>query len=430
MTIAPFKYAALALPLSLLCACGGGGGGTTGSATGSSVSTPSVSAVTPVQGFAASDKIFAVGDVHALVIKAASVASSAASAATTTSTVAATPGGSLYSWGSNLSGQLGTGNLTASSTPQLLASSPAWNLVSAGALFSLGLRSDGSLWTWGSNQDYQLGQSLLSNTIKSTPTKITITPSPKDISAGTAHAAVVLTNGTLWSWGLNDHGQLGINTTSDATKPTQVGVATNWESVSAGGAHTLAKQQVTNYLYAWGANANGQLGQGSTTDIGVPTQVNLFNSPAGTVAVFSAGGAHSMAIGTDGTLWVWGANGSGQVGDSSTLTDYPFPYQVGTNTNWARVAAGGLHSLALTTDGRLFSWGSNQYGQLGNGTTTDSNVPTQVGTASNWVAIAAGTSASMGVQSDGSLWVWGRNDSGQLGLGNTTSPVSTPTQHP
>ena len=84
----------------------------------------------------------------------------------------------------------------------------------------------------------------------------------------------------------------------------------------------------------------------------------------------------------------------------------------------------------MTTDGRLFSWGSNQYGQLGNGTTTDSNVPTQVGTASNWVAIAAGTSASMGVQSDGSLWVWGRNDSGQLGLGNTTSPVSTPTQHP
>jgi len=402
MTTANFKCAALAL-LVLLSACGGGGGGGAASGAGAAAST---SAVSPVLGFSGSDKTFAAGDVHGLAIRYTA---------------------SLYSWGSNLDGQLGTGTETSSLIPVQVPSTVNWSLVSAGGLFTMALRSDGTLWTWGSNQDGQLGLGLLSNTILPTPTKVTLPFAPRDISAGGSHAMAVLTNGALWAWGDNDSGQLGIGTNSDQNSPVEVGLAKNWDSVSAGGSHTLAKQAVTNYLYSWGANANGQLGQ---RDLRGGREIGGRELPALTVSVFSAGGAHSMAIDTSGNLWAWGANGSGQVGDSTSTTDYTWPYEVSANGSWARVAAGGLHSLALTTGGALYSWGDNTYGQLGNGTTTNSNVPTQVGTDTHWVAITAGQYTSMAVKSDGSLWIWGRNDSGQSGNGTTTSPITTPTQLP
>ena len=404
----------------LLSACGGGGSGG-GSGSGSTAAGPPV---TPIQGFSVNDRTFSAGSVHSLAIKAA--------------TPAAT-GGTLYSWGSNLYGQLGIGSAVSSLVPTLVPSTPSWSQVSAGGLFSVALRSDGTLWTWGYNINYQLGQGLLSSAIINAPVKVTFTSVPKDISAGDSHVSVVLTDGSIWTWGRNADGQLGINSNSDASTAVQMGLLKTWESVSAGGSHTLAKQKTTNYLYAWGANANGQLGQLTNAASKVPVLVNLL-SPT-TVAVFSAGATHSMAITTDGNLWAWGGNGCGQIGDGTspptppfstpavTTYDHNFPFEISTSGDWGRVAAGGYHSLALKKDGTLWAWGCNQYGQLGNGNTTDSNTPTQIGVDTNWLAISAGKYHSMAVKSDGSLWVWGRNDSGQLGNGSTTM-LTVPTRIP
>ena len=397
-----------------LSACGGGGsGGGVGGASGAAAPASAAGAalaVSPILAFSVSDKTFAVGTVHGLAIKS---------------------DGSLHSWGSNINGERGNSNQTSSLTPVLIPSTPTWSLISAGGSHTLGQRSDGTLWSWGNNTDGQVGLNDQSRATITTPTAVKTTPLAKDISAGGAHSVVVLTDGSLWSWGRNFNGQLGQGTNSDVFKPTQVGTLKTWDSVSAGGAHTLAKQSGTNYLYAWGANANGQLGQLGTVDSSIPVWINLL-APQ-TAAVFSAGGTHSLAITTDGNLWSWGGNASGQLGDGlMTYQDSTVPILVSSTGNWWRVAAGGYHSLAVRLDGTLWSWGDNTYGQLGNGSL---NLPvnstvTQIGTASNWVAVAAGEYASMAVQANGSLWVWGRNDLGQLGLGNNTSPIPTPTQLP
>jgi alpha-tubulin suppressor-like RCC1 family protein len=139
--------------------------------------------------------------------------------------------------------------------------------------------------------------------------------------------------------------------------------------------------------------------------------------------VFSAGWYHSLAIRSDGSLWSWGYNHYGQLGDDTT-TDRDAPVRIGTPTGWSAVVAAGNHSLALRSDGSLWAWGHNRYGQLGDGTTTDRHKPTRIGTSSNWAAIAARNDTSLAIRSDGSLWAWGSNDRGQLGDGTTTDRTS------
>ncbi|MGB1205790.1 MAG: RCC1 domain-containing protein, partial [Chitinophagales bacterium] len=130
-----------------------------------------------------------------------------------------------------------------------------------------------------------------------------------------------------------------------------------------------------------------------------------------------AGGFHSLGIQSDGTLWAWGRNLSGQLGNGNT-TNSNIPIQIGSATNWQSIAAGGFHSFGIQSDGSLWAWGRNTDGQLGNGNNTDSNIPIQIGNATNWQSIAAGGFHSFGIQSDGTLWAWGWNTDGQLGNGN------------
>ena len=375
---------------------------------GASTGGSSGAAVSPVKIVNQSDKTFSAGTVHSAAIKT---------------------DGSLYTWGSNLQGQLGTGTLLSSLVSQLVPSTPTWSLVSAGSQFTIGLRSDGTFWTWGYNTNGQLGQSLLSNVTVATPTKLTLSAVPKDISAGEAHAAMVLVDGSLWTWGRNASGQLGQGTTTDLNHPVQVGALKTWDSVSAGGTHTLAKKD--GYLWGWGDNTSNQLGLSlsvppSPSSQTTPIQINLMSDP---VAVFSAGGAHSLAIGSTGALWSWGSNSDGQACDGSNPINNAAPAIAAIRDTgpWLRVAAGGYHSLAIKADGSLWSCGSNLYGQLGNGqsSATGNAVLTRVGTDNTWVAIAAGKYHSMALKADGSLWVWGRNDNGQLGLGNSVSPITS-----
>ncbi|QIX62871.1 hypothetical protein HER32_17500 [Hymenobacter sp. BT18] len=239
--------------------------------------------------------------------------------------------------------------------------------------------------------------------------------------AGTNHTVAVRADGTLWAWGRNNFGQLGNNTTTDSAVPVQVGTGITWVSASAGLYHTVAVR-ADGTLWAWGYNFYGQLGNNTTSSSLVPVQVGT-----GTTWVSAAAGGdgHTVAVRADGTLWAWGRNNSGQLGNNS-LTDSPVPVQVGAGTTWVSAGANNLHTVAVQADGTLWAWGFNGTGQLGNNSTTNSRVPVQVGAATTWGSAAAGDAHTVGEQSCGAVWAWGRNSSGQVGDGTNTqrnSPV-------
>ena len=186
----------------------------------------------------------------------------------------------------------------------------------------------------------------------------------RHVSAATDRTLAIMEDGTLWGWGNNADGQLGDGTTTDQSLPVRIGTAMNWASVSVGNAHTVAIR-TDGSLWAWGDNGSGRLGDGTTTGRATPIRIGT----ATDWASVSAGGQHTVAIRTDGTLWAWGWNGWGQLGDSSWDTRWS-PVQIGTATDWASVSAGHNHSTAIRTGGLLWAWGNNGQGRLGDGTTS------------------------------------------------------------
>lgn len=184
-----------------------------------------------------------------------------------------------------------------------------------------------------------------------------------------------------------------------------------WASLAAGFNYSAALK-TEGSLWAWGANTGGQLGDGTTTDRTIPARIG--NSAAW--EIISTGYFHSLALKRDGTLWVWGENENGQLGDGMHI-DQTIPEQIGTDTDWTSVDAGYFHSVALKTDGSLWAWGYNLKGQLGDGTTVDKSIPTRVGGDSDWVAVSGGAYHTVALKRNGSLWSWGYNSSGQLGDG-------------
>ncbi len=242
--------------------------------------------------------------------------------------------------------------------------------------------------------------------------------SPTSIESGYFHTLLVTTSGTLWGWGNNGRGQLGLGDKSSRLSPAQAGTATNWKSVAAGWYHSLGVRS-DGTLWAWGDNGNGQLGLGNRTAKSAPTQVG---TDTNWVAV-AAGQYHSLGLRSDGTLWAWGLNDEGQLGTSGGNS----PTRVGTATNWVSMAAGDRHSVGVRADGTLWAWGWNESYQLGTGDMTGRSSPVQVGTATNWASVGAEFRYSMGVRQDGTLWAWGWNTQGQLGVGDV-APRATPTQ--
>jgi alpha-tubulin suppressor-like RCC1 family protein len=274
-----------------------------------------------------------------------------------------------------------------------------------------------SLYSWGNNFFGQLGLNDVAR--RSSPTQVGALTDWASVSAKNYFCVAVKTDGTLWSWGRGNNGRLGQNSNVYTSSPVQVGALTNWASVSAGSSFCAAIK-TDGTLWTWGLGAYGRLGQNGTTTTSSPVQVGALTNWASV----SAGYDSCAATKTDGTLWSWGRGINGQLGLNNT-TQYNSPKQVGALTNWASVSAGSSFCAAIKTDGTLWSWGYGGSGRLGqNGTTTTSS-PVQVGALTNWSSVSSYFMCAA-VKTDGTLWSWGSNGSGELGqnnAGDKSSPI-------
>ena len=210
------------------------------------------------------------------------------------------------------------------------------------------------------------------------------------IAAGSATTAAIKTNGTLWTWGYNEAGKLGDGTMTNRSSPVQVGTDTDWSTVDVGRLQTAAIK-TNGTLWRWGWMGNTIYEPEPHTFQTTPVQATLANNWA-SVAV---GDGHIMAIKTDGSLWGYGENGFGQVGCSSCPSGFAGSgvatfTKIGDATNWTSVAAGNLHTIATRSDGTLWGWGWNTYGQAGDGTAGEGvSTPTQIGSGTAWARPAA-----------------------------------------
>lgn len=304
--------------------------------------------------------------------------------------------GSLWTWGYDFDGQLGDGEPRQDVwSPARISAGGDWNGVTAGLDHGIAVATN-SLWSWGWNKNGQAGSSPDANQVIETPEKMVGVPEEGWVwlGAGRDHSLAVDTAGRLWGWGRKEYGQLGDGiggaTEPDRGDPREIPHpdGRKWAAATGGADHTLAIDE-DGALWAWGRNHKGQLGVGDTADRGEPVRVGTVT---GWVAV-AAAGDFSVAIRTDGTLWAWGENRFGQLGLGNTENRL-VPTQVGSDTDWAAVDAGqedmpvevpggdplepGGHVIALKSDGRVFAWGRNTRGQLGDGTTEDRWSPVEV----------------------------------------------------
>jgi len=318
-----------------------------------------------------------------------------ASAATGQHVLAVRSGGSLYSWGGNNYGAAGHNDTLTRSSPSQVGALTNWSKVDARSFTSAAIKTDGTMWTWGRDFAGMLGLNT-NGVAKSSPVQVGALTNWAQVSVGGSHCVAVKTDGTLWSWGWNGDGQLGLNLSSAASSarssPVQVGSLSTWASVSANLNHTLAVT-TGNALFAWGSSSFGQLGTGNIINRSSPVQVGALTN---WIRV-SGGSFLSGAIKTDSTIWAWGNNNYGQLGDG-TVVRRSSPVQVGALSNWSKLSVGDNRITAIKTDGTLWAWGRNVIGYLGDGTNNVfKSSPVQVGTLTTWSEVSATGSVSVAI---------------------------------
>lgn len=335
--------------------------------------------------------------------------------------------GGLWIWGGGLCGRLGDGTTTGKSSPiQTISGGSNWKQVSNGGYHAAGIKTDGTLWLWGGGVCGRLGNN--STVDRSSPVQTVAGGNDwKQASVMFRHSAAVKTNGTLWMWGSGDYGRLGNHSLADQLSPIEtVAGGSNWKQVSLGHFHSSAVKN-DGTLWVWGRNAAATIGDNTTINKSSPVQTISGGTNWKQV---SAGRCHTAGVKTDGTLWLWGLNDSGQIGNDSLISQSSPVQTISSGTNWKQVSLGCFHSAAIKTDGTLWLWGSNGFGELGTNNSIVRSSPVQtVSGGTNWrqVSISSNGSSSA-IKTDGSLWLWGNGETGILGdntVTNRSSPIQT-----
>ena len=295
--------------------------------------------------------------------------------------------GTLWSWGTNGQGQLGQNTTTNRSSPVQIPGT-TWSFIHASLYSSLAIKTDGTLWSWGSNSNGRLG---LNNTINySSPVQIPGT-NWKSISSGRSHSLATKTDGTLWAWGRGaggggggalGQGESGV--LAYRSSPVQI-PGTTWSSIS-GGTYSSLATKTDGTLWSWGYNRFGRLGLNNTTQFSSPVQIPGTNWSFVVSGNFYA----SLATKTDGTLWSWGYNSTGDLGQNNTI-NYSSPVQI-PGTNWKSISKSYRFSLATKTDDTLWAWGSGAY--LGQNNVTSYSSPVQI-PGTGWTSISANRQSSL-----------------------------------
>jgi uncharacterized repeat protein (TIGR02543 family) len=345
--------------------------------------------------------------------------------------LAITNSGKLYAWGLNESGQLGDGSVISRNRPTLIAFSglqigETIQSVSAGTSHSLALTTNGRVYAWGRNSNRELGDGTTIN--KTIPTLISFPnfqsgETIQSVSAGSSHSLALTTHGNVFSWGKNDRFQIGDGTTINKAIPTLVSFNSlqNEETINnINAGHDYSLTVTTNgRVFAWGWNALGQLGDGTDINKSVPTLIAFTGFQSGeTIQSVNSGYSHAIAVTTNGRVYVWGNNERRPI-----LIVFD---GLETEERIQSVSGGFSHSIAVTTNGRVYVWGDNSNRQLGDGTTTNRTIPTHI-TFTNLQngetiqRVEAGNAHSLSLTTNGRIYVWGSNNSGRLGDGTTTN---------
>jgi alpha-tubulin suppressor-like RCC1 family protein len=331
--------------------------------------------------------------------------------------------GTVWAWGSNGSGQLGNGrkDTVPVPVPEQVVGLEGVIAVAAGLSHSLALSEDGSVWAWGSGGEGQLGDGRALDS--STPVQVSAVTGVIALAAGDTHSMALRGDGTVWAWGDNDSGQIGDGTDNDQAVPEQVrGLPGNCTALDGGLDQSLAVCEGN--VWAWGYNDFGELGETVSEEQFTPVQVKGLPG----IKAVASGDGHSLALSEDGHVWAWGDNTDYQRGDDDTENPQPKPMQVQGVTGVTGVAAGAYHSVALAADGTIWAWGINDAGELGDGTDKSRARPTQIPRLMSSGSLSVGSSHAVVLTADGTLWAWGVNSSGQLG--NGTARLTLVPVHP
>ena len=362
---------------------------------------------------------------------------SGAGAPSAANTLAIRSDGLLFAWGDNGNGNFGDGTITNKSSPILIGTS-SWTFVTASNNYydnsTFGITSTGALFGWGNSDYSRLGNGVPIVTASanfSFATKLSTfltrvspiqvgTSSWTQISAGQGYSMAIRSDGLLFAWGTNTSGRLGDGTTITRVSPIQIGTS-SWTQISVGKtSNSLAMISLAirsdGALFAWGNNGSGQLGDGTIITRSSPVQIGSSSWTQISAGTTSTGSPYSMAIRSDGLLFAWGFNANGKLGDGTTV-DKTSPVQIG-SFSWTQVSAGGSHSMAIRSDGLLFGWGGGGFGALGDGTAVSKSSPVQIG-SSSWTQVSASFDAyTMAIDVNGALYGWGK--AGQYVLGDGT----------
>ncbi|MEZ5328554.1 MAG: hypothetical protein R3F19_26215 [Verrucomicrobiales bacterium] len=306
--------------------------------------------------------------------------------------------GSLWAWGPNHFGQLGDGTNESRDEPVRIGIG-RWKMVSDGGVSSHAIAGDGTLWAWGTNDNGQLGDGTTEN--RNVPTQIGTDTDWKQVSAAINHVLAIKTDGSLWSWGNNERGQLGTANVKSQTRPVRISLG-GWDNIQAGWMFSLGQKMDGTY-WVWGSNENGQLGIGSDLDSPVPVML----SDAWESIDVDGTSSHAAGIRSDGSLWAWGWNSRGQLGQNTNGRSN-LPVRVGTSNDWTQVKCGNSVTFAANNQGMIFEFGYVGYEESWRRTNGSwRNRPIRIGQDQDWAAVSAGSEHSVALKTDGSIWTWG-----------------------